>query len=93
MRLTRPEQRLMLQVVVADAATMRLPTDTGLAGLSAQVFSTDMPSRIPLPRWDCDAACVTQLGVKAAARFAGTMAGETYARPDASNYDQLPSAK
>ena len=67
---------LLLQVVVADAATMRLPTESSMSTASAQLFSADMPTRIPLVRWDCDAACVIQLGAKAAAQFAGIMAGE-----------------
>ena len=73
--------KLCMQVVVADAATMRLPTKAAMPPVASQVFSGDMPLRIPLPRWDCDAPHVTQLGGRAPARFAGIMPGAACSVP------------
>ena len=64
-----------LQVVVADAATMRLPTSGAAPAVPALQFSADMPARIPEPRWDSEAQHVLQLGGRSPARFAGTMPG------------------
>ena len=71
----------LLQVVVADAATMRLPHTGAAAAVPALQFSADMPTRIPQPRWDTEAAHVLQLGGRSPARFAGTMQGAHGPRP------------
>lgn len=71
----RRRRLMLLQVVVADSGSLRLPTGQTMSHVSSGLFGLDMPRSIPLPRWDSDDAQAMRLGSKAPARFAAFMPG------------------